>query len=1147
MIRLTLFKAFSLSLLFLFSNYHISFAQEQSPKTIRLVKDMSRLPERNNYVKDIRVGSDYFYFLQQTPQHGTELWYSDGSKEGTQLFKDFVPGSNSTDLFSSFLLEDEYYFFSNPNNAGHLLIKADQARKDTALIKVIDRETYPNRPVLVAQSDTLVFFATFDEANDLFLWRTDGTTAGTLPILRKSGVRYYPSKFLHYKDELYFMATSSNDAIIYRLDETATSLEKIFSIELFDHSGPSFDYTFIGDKIFFYQQKENGRFRIGNYDLIKEETSFLDSLEYGRIRFQEDAKLNEQFFFSTSSGRADQYQVWRTDGSLSGTNKLSEIFLAANNNSPDFYLEEGEKIYFRALKDAPNARNYNLWETDGTIEGTKNLSFFATNSIFNIAAIDKGKIFLNIENRETGVEPWSYDIEKKSFQLLIDVEKNSYSSGTLAVTPFNEHYYFIAYSEALGHQVYVTDGTAEGTQILKEIKGAFDVGQARNLFQFKNHLFFNNADLLFGFEFWRSGGTIENTHLLKDIYKNPAGTRLTLLDAGPQMPFFFFAENDDYEIPAGLWTSDGSTEGTRFLKAINPGTVRISYFNKTIPSLDGSAFFLARNEETGGELWKSDGSIAGTQLVKDILPGPLGFNTFTFFQTSQRVFFIPENFNNFPYPLWVSDGSTEGTYQLKFTATEGEALGRINVLGSFDSLLYVAVRKDEGRQAIWKTNGDEAGTLPIPNSFTGRDRLSPFVRMGDYLFFLKSGSQLQGDGLYRLDPATDEITLIETFFNLPGNEFLNLIEMDGYLYFKLSDSTFGAEMWRSDGTNEGTTIVRDIAPGSGSSSPFFLFKKAPFLYFRANTLSPGKIYTWVTDGTPERTQIIDDQTVLNDFAFYDEQLFYQRSSDSTGIELYEFDDKNIQPRNPDILNEEFELFDESLVPDLVQDLYPGAASSRPNSFVGHPTGLYFKANSGEVGEELYTLQPCMTSFNYPVDTISTCGSTIALDNYLLNGAYDWSFTNATDQQAEIELLETTAILSGFEPNEYNLLVKRSEFNCPVLEDTIQVKFLSKTDPACGNIVNTTSTRTIVKPELKIFPNPVKSYSTLSLELSKPTKLRLDLFSANGQLITRLLPQQELSEGKHQIGINAELWRPGLYIIRIQTAEGNFSQQVVKVE
>src|SRR5687768_11768787 len=57
---------------------------------------------------------------------------------------------------------------------------------------------------------------------------------------------------------------------------------------------------------------------------------------------------------------------------------------------------------------------------------------------------------------------------------------------------------------------------------------------------------------------------------------------------------------------------------------------------------------------------------------------------------------------------------------------------------------------------------------------------------------------------------------------------------DGAWYFAADDGVRGRELWRSDGTSEGTTLVRDILPGSGSSSPAHLRAANGRLFFTAS-------------------------------------------------------------------------------------------------------------------------------------------------------------------------------------------------------------------------------------------------------------------------------------------------------------------------
>ncbi|ATB42446.1 hypothetical protein CYFUS_007924 [Cystobacter fuscus] len=91
----------------------------------------------------------------------------------------------------------------------------------------------------------------------------------------------------------------------------------------------------------------------------------------------------------------------------------------------------------------------------------------------------------------------------------------------------------------------------------------------------------------------------------------------------------------------------------------------------------------------------------------------------------------------------------------------------------------------------------------------------------------------------------------------------------GVALFVASDELHGTELWRGDGTEAGTSLVKDLAPGLASSGPRLLTLAQGKVFFTAQSGGVdefGAEELWKTDGTPAGTVLVKRLFKASDLA-----------------------------------------------------------------------------------------------------------------------------------------------------------------------------------------------------------------------------------------------------------------------------------------
>lgn len=403
---------------------------------------------------------------------------------------------------------------------------------------------------------------------------------------------------------------------------------------------------------------------------------------------------------------------------------------------------------------------------------------------------------------------------------------------------------FWARDPANGRELWSTDGTSAGTQMLANIAPGAQDSLNVTLFEFGGYGYFSADDGVHGRELWRTDGTPAGTAQFADLNPGSAASapdNFTVV--GTQL--FFSAITP--ALGRELWVSDGTAAGTHLLADINPGSASS---NPTDFCAFGSrVYFTAIAPGTGREPWVSDGTVAGTFLLADINPGAGESSPLGCIETHGKVVFSAYE-PGIGRELWATDGSATGTVLL-MDIYAGSTSSDCIPWASVNGFAFFRARDAATGTELWRTDGTTAGTTMLVDAAPGTANGGAiyFGTYGNQMIYGAAGSAWITDG-----------SVNGTFSFGPGGTvytFKVLGNVAGGFVFTAPHPTLGAELWFSDGTAGGTTLVQDVLPGGGSGvAPYVVGEFAGTVYF--NGMSAGSTGAlWQTDGTVGGTRVTD--------------------------------------------------------------------------------------------------------------------------------------------------------------------------------------------------------------------------------------------------------------------------------------------------
>jgi len=189
--------------------------------------------------------------------------------------------------------------------------------------------------------------------------------------------------------------------------------------------------------------------------------------------------------------------------------------------------------------------------------------------------------------------------------------------------------------------------------------------------------------------------------------------------------------------------------------------------------------------------------------------------------------------------------------------------------------------------------------------------------------------------------------------------------MNNTLYFSATEGINGRELWKSDGTANGTLLLKNISSGASSSNPAGLYNAGGILYFSAAGTGTERDL-WKSDGTDAGTVRVKQfnagapaDASPENFTHFNGYLYFTTAHSEnavfTGNELWQTDGTSGGT--------------------VLIDLYPGENDSYPSELTVLNNELLFTANDGQFGRELWKVSGAAAVSFHWTGNISTAWET----------------------------------------------------------------------------------------------------------------------------------------------------------------------------
>jgi len=570
--------------------------------------------------------------------------------------------------------------------------------------------------------------------------------------------------------------------------------------------------------------------------------------------------------------------------------------------------------------------------------------------------------------------------------------------------------------------------------------------------------------------------------MLKNIYLNGSADPKDFSSINDKVVFSANSEATGVE----LFTTKGTTVSTKLLKDIFKVTNTLSSNPAMLASYNNRAYFFASGTGSN-QLWKTDGKPSGTELIYDFGQGSKGgFGTMAVFK-NKLYFTAASASTNGLQELWKSDGTTAGT-ALVYSGFTGQGSYTISGLTIVGNNLFFGADDGVHGKELWKTDGTTGGTIMVkdihPNGSSSPDRF--FVHNG--ICYFMANDNVHGPELWHSDGSGAGTYLLKdidpssTSGSYPSDYVSSPSDPDEF-YFAAKTSSQGRELWKSDGTNNGTVMIKDINAGVNGSDPHDLTEFNGEVFFFASGPSPSGYAFWKTDGTSQGTTEVKDvftiyaSGYLAELTPFNGALYFSALNDDSKYSIWKTDGTTAGTVQALDFTSNF----------AIENLYVGGGL------------LFLSAWASGSGYELY--QTDGTSAGTMLVEDQNPGKDGFFPSQFLFGNGSLLMTGTTEQYGN------------------EIYVYTPPLRIP--DDDLSEKNIS----------------------FVAYPSPASTALTIGFKLMESSNVILQLTDISGKLVKTIF-ERHLTAGDHQIKFNRNNLDAGVYLLNLKSDDGVFTRKVI---